>query len=61
MTDLERKVAEAMSRQEPKRPQVIELGGGYYYKCHWITCSTDVNRYMDYCPKCGQRIEWEGI
>ena len=56
--EIEARILEAMARQEPKTPRVNELGGGFYYKCHWITCDTDINRFMEYCPKCGQKIDW---
>ena len=53
-----KKILEAMARQEPKEPRRIELGGGYYYKCFWKSCDEDLNKFMNYCPKCGQRIGW---
>lgn len=57
-TAIEDRILEAMARQEPKEPRRIELGGGLYYKCHWISCDEDINRFMNYCPGCGQRIDW---
>lgn len=56
----EQRILEAMARQEPKEPRRIELGGGYYYKCYWLSCDCDLQRWMDYCPKCGYRVAWEG-
>ena len=57
----ENRILEAMTKQEPKEPRVYELGGDYYYKCYWVSCNTDINSYMNYCPECGQKIQWEGI
>ncbi len=57
---VEQRILEAMAKQEPKQPRVIELGGGYYYKCHWISCDNDIKRIDNYCSKCGQMILWEG-
>lgn len=39
-------------------PQRTELGGDYYYKCGWLSCNSDINQYMNYCPVCGTRIIW---
>lgn len=44
----------------PRPPRVHELGGGIYYKCYWINCDEDINKWYNFCPKCGQRIYWEG-
>lgn len=44
----------------PQPPVVHELGGGIYYKCHWIKCNEDLKRWWRYCPSCGQKILWEG-
>lgn len=48
----------ALQNAEPQKPTVNELGGGIYYTCHWIFCGEDLKRWYDYCPKCGQRIDW---
>jgi hypothetical protein len=55
----EKRIVEALQKQEPLPPDKHELGGGYYYTCYWLACGETVNRFMDYCPKCGQRILWE--
>ena len=55
---IEDRIIEAMLKQEPKLPKRVELGGGLYYKCHWLSCDTDINRFMNYCPGCGQKIDW---
>lgn len=54
----EKRIVEALQKQEPLSPITVSLGGGYYYRCHWLSCGETVNKYMDYCPKCGQKIEW---
>lgn len=55
---IEKKIIELMERDYPRPPQRIELGGSYYYKCHWYSCNRDINKWMDFCPGCGQRIQW---
>ena len=55
------RVIEALMKQEPMTPRRYELGGDYYFACHWISCDGTVHRWMKYCPYCGQRISWEGI
>ena len=42
----------------PQEPNVHELGGGYYYTCHWLTCNNTVHRYDQYCSLCGQKLLW---
>lgn len=55
---MEERIVEALSKQDAMEPQRIELGGGLYYKCYWTACNTDINRFMNYCPGCGQKIKW---
>jgi len=43
----------------PKKPAKYELGGGHYYKCCWLACGENLNKWYNYCPKCGQKIDWE--
>ena len=57
-TNMENKLTELLIRDEPREPHRIELGAGYYFKCPWAACDTDINRYMNFCPGCGQRIDW---
>lgn len=56
---IEERIVEALTKQEPKPPRVHELGGGYYYQCYWLSCNATVNKWMEYCDQCGQRIKWE--
>ena len=51
---------EALMKATPLPPRKHELGGGYYYKCHWLECDADVKTWQNYCDQCGQRILWEG-
>ena len=51
----------AIQNAKPQKPQVVELCGGYYYKCHWISCNEDLKKWYNYCPNCGNRIDWKGI
>lgn len=55
---MEDRIINLLIRDEPKEPERHELGGGYYYKCYWLSCGQDINRFMDFCPHCGQRIKW---
>lgn len=55
---IEERIINALRQQQPLAPVRHELGGGYYYTCHWYKCNETVNRFMDYCPGCGQRIDW---
>ena len=54
----EKRIVEALQKQEPMEPRRFELGGGIYYKCHWLICDNDLHRYMNYCDQCGQKIDW---
>ena len=45
----------AMQNAIPQKPRRYELGGGYYYTCHWLKCGNTVNRWQNYCDKCGQK------
>ena len=56
---IERRIVDALRKEEPLPPNVHELGGGYYFTCYWLSCEASVHRWMNYCPACGQRIEWE--
>ena len=42
----------------PQRPVKYELGGDFYYTCHWMTCDEQLKRWWKYCPLCGQKIDW---
>ena len=58
--ETEEKIVEALLKQDAMEPQRIELGGGVYYRCHWLACHADVHRYQNYCEQCGQKIDWSG-
>ena len=47
-------------KETPKPPIVREIGGDYYYTCFWLACGEDLKKWYNYCPKCGQKILWEG-
>lgn len=55
---MEERIINALQKQEALPPVRHELGGGFYYKCHWLACDRDINTSMDYCPGCGQKIQW---
>jgi len=58
LTDKERETAELNFIPQP--PVKNELGGGVYFTCHWVNCGENLKRWYNYCPKCGQKIDWEG-
>lgn len=58
---MEERILLALQQQQPLPPVIHELGGGIYYKCHWFKCNTDINKFMNYCPGCGQKIDWNGV
>ena len=43
---------DALEKQVPKKPY-WEYGG-----CHCKSCGLDVLREEDFCPLCGQAIDW---
>lgn len=55
----DQRILKALQQQEPLPPVIHELGGGYYYTCHWYKCGNTVTKYQNYCDQCGQRILWE--
>lgn len=55
----QKEIEGAIQNATPKKPIRIELGGGYYYKCHWLKCNTDLHKWFRFCPGCGQKIEWD--
>lgn len=55
----EEEIREALLKQEPKVANMTEVGGGYYYNCYWLACNEPVKSWMNYCPKCGQRLIFE--
>ena len=58
MSEIEDRIIRALEQQEPKPPRMYELGGGYYYRCYWMSCNATVSRWQNYCDQCGQRILW---
>ena len=51
---------EALQNAVPMKPIKHELGGDYYYSCHWMKCNEQLKRWWRYCPWCGQKIDWKG-
>ena len=45
--------------KEAKKPVKEELGGDYYYRCPWIACNSVLKSEDNFCPKCGQKINWK--
>lgn len=56
---IEQKIVDALEKEYGRPPRKIELGGGFYYKCFWVSCNEDINKFYEYCPKCGTRIIWD--
>ena len=50
------KIFDALEKAKP--PTKHELGGGIYYTCYWLKCSTDLKKWYRYCPGCGTKIAW---
>ena len=55
---IEQRIVDALEKQEHLYPRAHELGGGIYYTCYWLACNETVYRWMNYCPKCGQKLLW---
>ena len=55
----EAEVLIAIQNAMPQKPTRHELGGGYYFTCHWIKCNNTIHRWQEYCDQCGQKIDWE--
>ena len=51
----------ALQKSIPKKPNIHELGGDIYYTCYWVSCGETLTKWFNYCPKCGQKIDWEGV
>ena len=51
---------DALMNAVPRKPRKVELGGGYYYSCPWVSCNENITKWYNYCPKCGQKLDWEG-
>ena len=52
-------IQQAIFNATPQRPVKVELGGGIYYKCKWLSCGETLHRWDRYCPACGQKILWD--
>lgn len=50
---------DAIMKAVPQKPRIYELGGDYYYKCPWMACDENITKWYNYCPKCGQKLDWE--
>lgn len=59
LTEEEKNVA--LTNAVGKPPRIYELGGDYYYRCYWISCDELLSKWYNYCPRCGQKIDWSGI
>jgi hypothetical protein len=55
---MEDKIMELLIRDDAKEPDMVELGGDYYFRCPWLVCGRTLHRDMQFCPGCGQRILW---
>jgi len=53
-------IEKAIENATPQPPRKFELGGDYYYRCHWMPCNEQLKKWWNYCPTCGQKIDWKG-
>lgn len=51
-------VEEMKIKYTPKPVIKEELGGGFFYRCPWISCNSIVRSEDNYCRVCGQRLEF---
>ena len=52
---------ESLEKQVPKKPNVKELPDAFG-RLYWNVCGAcdeEIESDYDYCPDCGQRIDWE--
>lgn len=59
LTKEEQTVALMSAVERP--PREHELGGDIYYTCFWETCGENLYKWYNYCPCCGQKIDWSGV
>ncbi|OQB15730.1 MAG: hypothetical protein BWY15_00443 [Firmicutes bacterium ADurb.Bin193] len=50
----------ALKKQDPKKPKLLYkcLGGDRYGSCSDCGCAGLKRLVHDYCPRCGQRLDW---
>lgn len=48
----------AYENSRPMKPIKEELGGGYYYRCPWLTCNSVLRSDWSFCAYCGQKIKF---
>lgn len=62
-TEVLKKAADALEKQVPKKPHKIHdmnVNGHPYYECVCNDCEYALDEYKDdFCPNCGQAIDWE--
>lgn len=46
-------------RNTPQKAIREELGGGYYYRCPWLSCDKVLRSDWLYCPYCGTRVYFD--
>ena len=51
-------IEEMKIKYTPKNVVTEELGGGYFYRCPWISCNTIVKSEDNYCRNCGQKLSF---
>lgn len=58
-----KKAIEALEKQVPKKPHKIHdmnVNGHPYYECVCNDCGYVLDEFKDdFCPNCGQAIDWE--
>ena len=53
------KIHEDYARLYPMKVIKEELGGWYFYKCPNLTCNKEIKSEYEYCPYCGQKLEFD--
>lgn len=54
-------IEDLISKAEPQEPYHTVYAGNYKYICPECLHAFEKNERPDYCPECGQRINWEEL
>lgn len=60
-SDMEDRILEALEKQIPKKPKVSHLGFDICPMCKSHEVRSTYGSRQDYCPYCGQRIDWSEV
>lgn len=48
-----------VDKETPKKPSYLNYGGYKIGNHHCPTCDSIINKQYNYCPECGQKLNWE--